>query len=88
MVCTKMVINDKFSVKINTVNGGMYTPQAFEHFFWHCHKIATKNKWIVDTVINYELRPMGGRLVKTKHYGWYLRWDKESDYTAFLLKWT
>lgn len=40
------------------------------------------------TVINHQLKPMGGRLITTSTQGWYLRWDEEKSHTAFVLKWT
>lgn len=62
-------------------------PMYFENFYHHCQDIAEQNGWMTLTVINHQLKPLGGRLIQTKTQGWYLRWDKESFHTAFVLKW-
>ena len=62
-------------------------PKYFDNFWKHCSEIAHKNGWGVSTVANYQLRPLGGKLIQTKTQGWYLRWDEESSHTAFVLKW-
>jgi len=80
-------MTDKFIVDIP----GMWQapwPQYFNRFYHHCESIARANDWQTDTVINYELRSLGGRLIKTSTQGWYLRWDNESSHTAFVLRWT
>lgn len=78
---------DKFRVPITK---GLYQyrwPDYFENFYYHCLEIANKNHWMHDTVMNYELKPLGGRLIRTETQGWYLRWDTESAHTAFVLRW-
>jgi hypothetical protein len=72
---------DKFRVDLNN------WPDYFENFVSHCNDIARKNGWEVSTVMNYRLKPLGGRAIKTSTKGWYLRWDKESSHTAFVLRW-
>lgn len=63
-------------------------PDYFDNFWKHCDKIARKNRWLTITVVNYELRPFGGKLIQTKTQGWYLRWDTEAAHTMFVLKWS
>lgn len=79
---------EKFRVKITK---GMWMdrwPDYFDRFYHHCQVIAKENNWEYITVMNHELRPLGGRLIQTKTYGWYLRWDTEAAHTAFVLKWS
>lgn len=80
-------MTDKFRVPITYGNFGEKWPVYFDRFFQHCKDIAETNGWMPITVMNTELRPMGGKLIMTKTQGWYLRWDSESAYTAFVLKW-
>jgi hypothetical protein len=80
-------MSDKFRVQVGIPWKEPWA-EYFQNFYHHCQEIAIKNKWILDTVLNYELRPLGGRLIKTKTQGWYLRWDAESSHTAFVLKWS
>ena len=83
------IINDKFCISVTT---GRYDaeewPGYFSNFSSYCAKIAEKNGWDIKTVINYELKPLGGRLIVTSTQGMYLRWDQESSHTAFVLKWS
>ena len=83
-------MEDKFCVTVyHSKNGNSgYMPTYFNRFFQHCAQLANRHGWNTDTVMNYELRPLGGRLIRTKTQGWYLRWDKESGHTAFVLKWS
>ena len=78
---------DKFRVDV----GHTWDPEGpgyFNRFWKHCQDVAQANGWAPITVANYQLRPLGGRLIATKTQGWYLRWDKESSHTAFVLRWT
>lgn len=80
-------MSDKFCV---TITQGMWKdrwPDYFDKFYKHCQQIAVKGKYNIGTVINYELRPLGGKMIQTKTQGWYLRWDNEASHTAFVLKW-
>lgn len=80
-------MTDKFRVQLPKTwmaDGNTY----FEKFWTHCNDTALANDWSPMTVANYELRPLGGRLITTRTQGWYLRWDREACHTAFLLKWT
>ena len=81
------MISDKFRVDVGTPWKDPW-PQYFDNFLRHCQNIARSNGWAVDTVMNYQLKPLGGRLIKTSTQGWYLRWDKESNHTLFVLRWT
>jgi hypothetical protein len=79
---------DRFRVDVKT---GMFRdpwPQYFDNFFHHCLRIANENGWEGITVMNYELKPLGGKLIQTKTQGWYLRWDTESAHTLFVLRWS
>jgi hypothetical protein len=79
-------MTDKFRVDVP----GLWKqpwPTYFDNFFNHCQTIAKANGWDPGTVMNYELKPLGGRLIQTSTQGWYLRWDKESSHTAFVLRW-
>jgi hypothetical protein len=80
-------MTDKFRVEIPR-HWTKPWPAYFENFYHHCQKIAEQNGWGPMTVINYQLKPLGGRLIITKTQGWYLRWEKESAHTAFVLRWT
>jgi hypothetical protein len=51
-------------------------------------RAAEKNNWQPITVANYELKPLGGKLIQTSTQGWYLRWDEEASHTAFVLRWS
>lgn len=82
------MMTDRFRVPITYGNFGEKWPTYFERFFVHCKEIAEANGWMPITVMNYQLRPLGGKLIMTKTQGWYLRWDTESAHTAFVLKWT
>lgn len=63
-------------------------PEYFANFHKHCERIAHINGWEVGTVMNYQLKELGGKLITTKTQGWYLRWDQEESHTAFVLRWT
>jgi hypothetical protein len=63
-------------------------PQYFENFWAHCGSIANENDWNQLTVANYELKPLGGKLIQTSTQGWYLRWDDEKTHAFFILKWS
>jgi len=80
------IIKDKFRVQIGKLWDDQW-PTYFDRFWTHCTEIAHANGWAPATVANYELRPMGGRLITTKTQGWYLRWNREEDHTLFVLKW-
>lgn len=80
-------MSDKFIVQVGTPWKEPWA-EYFQNFYHYCQEIAIKNDWVLDTVLNYELKPLGGRLIKTKTQGWYLRWDSEKQYTMFLLRWS
>lgn len=80
-------MSDKFRVEIPGLWGKPW-PKYFNNFYKHCDKIAHDNDWGVTTVINHQLKPLGGKLVQTKTQGWYLRWDAEASHTAFVLRWS
>ena len=63
-------------------------PTYFDRFWSHCRDKATANDWQTITVANYELAPLGGRVIQTRTQGWYLRWDNEASHTAFVLRWS
>ncbi len=79
---------DKFRVHLRKSYWDDELPEYFNNFFKHCQTIAHPNGWAVGTVMNHELRPLGGKFIATKTQGWYLRWDKESSHTAFVLRWS
>ena len=81
-------MSDKFCVPITRGAFGDAWPGYFERFFGYCQEIAEANNWMPITVMNYQLRPWGGKLIMTKTQGWYLRWDTESAHTAFVLRWS
>jgi hypothetical protein len=82
-----MNTDDKFIVEITNPGMGWYSTY-FQKFWWHCKDIANANGWKPVTVANYQLRPLGGKLIQTKTQGWYLRWDNEASHTVFVLKWS
>lgn len=57
------------------------------NFSSHCCDISVENHWHDETVINYQLRPYGARLIQPKTYNPYLRFDREADFTIFQLRW-
>jgi hypothetical protein len=81
------IIREKFLVEVGRPWKEPWA-EYFQNFYLHCQEIAIKNNWVVDTVANTELKPLGGRLIKTKTQGWYLRWDDEKSHTFFVLKWS
>jgi len=81
------MMTDKFRVAISGLWNEPW-PEYFQNFYTYCQAKAAHNDWMIDTVANYELKPMGGKLIKTSTQGWYLRWDEESSHTAFVLKWS
>ena len=76
----------KFCVTV-ALPGQDVSPDYFRKFYEHCFHIADAHGWNIDTVANWQLRPLGGRLIKTRTYGWYLRWDDEKEHTMFVLRW-
>lgn len=78
---------NKFCVKLNDISWQQIWPTYFDNFFNYCLDKASENKWHVDTVINYELKPYG-KLIKTSTQGWYLRWEHEKYHNIFVLKWS
>ena len=80
------MIEEKFIVNLPKLWADPW-PKYFDNFWTHCTRIARENGWATVSVVNYQLRPLGGRLIQTKTQGWYLRWDQESSHTAFVLKW-
>jgi hypothetical protein len=82
---------DKFRVDVSTRwQRFAITEQEenyFDRFYDYCVAVADENGWAPITVANYQLRPLGGRLIQTNTQGWYLRWDTESAHTMFVLRW-
>ena len=76
------MIEEKF---IYTLPNDM--PYWWINFHQHCKDIARTNGWLVETVVNYQLKPYGGRKISTRTRGSYLRFNSEADFTMFLLKW-
>lgn len=81
------MIKEKFIVKVGSLWQEPWAPY-FQNFWSQCTKTAHENGWSPSTVANYQLRPLGGKLVQTKTQGWYLRWDEEATHTAFVLRWS
>ena len=79
-------MTDKFRVEVGRPWKDPW-PEYFENFYKQCIDIASENDWQPETVANYQLAPLGGKLIKTSTQGWYLRWDAESCHTAFVLRW-
>jgi hypothetical protein len=86
------MMSDKFCVDVHTrwyrFIGTEHKENYFDRFYDYCVKVADENGWAPITVANYQLRPLGGRLIQTKTQGWYLRWDTEAAHTMFLLRWS
>ena len=80
-------MTDKYRVTLTKGRWQDPWPNYFDNFYRHCQAVREANHWHIDTVINHELRPLGGRLIITKTQGWYLRWNSEASHTAFVLKW-
>jgi hypothetical protein len=78
---------EKFRVPIPTLWKEPW-PQYWTNFVDHCNNRARYTGVIVEVIINQELKLLGGKLIKTSTQGWYLRWDKESSHTFFILKWS
>ena len=83
------MMTDKFRVNVSTrwYSSDGYKENYFDRFYNYCVAVADENGWAPITVANYQLRPLGGRLIQTKTQGWYLRWDTEAAHTMFMLKW-
>lgn len=81
------MVTDKFIVNVGTTWQTKW-PDYFDNFWKHCMDVAITNDWRPITVANYELKPLGGKLITTKTQGWYLRWDNEESHTFFVLKWS
>lgn len=62
-------------------------PEWWGSFMEYCQITAFINNWLWITVANYELRQFGGRLIMPKANPYYLRFNDESGFTAFLLRW-
>jgi len=89
------MVDDKFRVmvrqwKIDESGYGEFEmPNYFRNFYNYCEDKAYGSSWPPPlAVANYELRPLGGKLIKTSTQGWYLRWDNETSHTMFVLKWS
>lgn len=86
------MMSDKFCVDVSTrwhrFTGAGHKENYFDRFYDYCNAVADENNWAPITVANYQLRPLGGRLIQTKTQGWYLRWDTEAAHTMFVLKWS
>jgi len=89
------VVNDKFRVIVRQWKheagagfGQHEMTDYFRNFYNYCEDKAYQNGWLTETVANHELKPLGGRLIKTATQGWYLRWDNEASHTMFVLKWS
>lgn len=80
-------MQDKFRVKVTTGMWHDQWPSYFDNFVRHCNHKAAENGYVLDTVMNYELKPHG-RLIKTSTQGWYLRWDEEKYHTHFVMRWS
>lgn len=80
-------MSDKFRVDVPGLWAEPW-PTYFDNFWTACMRAAEKNDWQTITVANYELKPLGGKLIQTRTQGWYLRWDSEASHTAFVLKWS
>ena len=78
---------DKFRVHVGSLWKTRF-PKYFEKFYNHCRKLGQEHGWETITVMNYQLKPLGGKLIQTSTQGWYLRWDDEASHTAFVLKWS
>lgn len=63
-------------------------PRWWIRFHQNCRDIAWANNWNTETVVNYQLKPYGGRKIATRTQGTYLRFDTEAGFTMLLLKWT
>jgi hypothetical protein len=81
------MIKEKFIVNVGSLWGNRW-PKYFDNFWTDCRNTAQENGWAPITVANYELKPLGGKLIQTKTQGWYLRWDDEEAHTMFVLKWS
>jgi cyclophilin family peptidyl-prolyl cis-trans isomerase len=77
---------DKFRVPIPSLWKETW-PQYWANFVDYCNNRARYTGVVVEKIINQELKPLGGKLIKTSTQGWYLRWDKEENHTFFVLRW-
>ena len=77
-------MDEKFIFDLSPYN----TYPWWENFTNHCLKISIDNSWLWETVVNRQLLPYGARLIEPKTYHPYLRFDRESDFTMCLLRWS
>lgn len=80
-------MSDKFRVKLPAMWKEPW-PHYFNNFWEDCRQKGKSGGWSPLQVANYELKPLGGRLITTSTQGWYLRWDDEKYHTHFVLKWS
>jgi hypothetical protein len=86
---------DYYRVDVVKSNWSNQWPAYFRNFYVHCQDRVNElnlkgthgSDVLLETVINYELKPHG-KLIKTKTQGWYLRWNDEKYHTAFVLRWS
>ena len=81
-------MDDKFRVQVCANVITEEWPTYFRNFWGACMDAAEKNNWLSSTVANYELKPLGGKLMQTSTQGWYLRWDDEKYHTHFVMRWS
>lgn len=98
-----MVITDR--MEPFTVNGEYYVPVVdnrlemggyedawphwFRNFHTHCSNLGFDYGQVPISVMNRELKPLGGRLVQfDTQDGWMLRWSDPGNYLMFVLKWS
>jgi hypothetical protein len=87
------MIKDYYRVSVTQGQWHASMPTYFKNFYIHCQdrvnqlELKGQNGVMLDTVINYELKPHG-KLIKTSTQGWYLRWTEEKYHTLFVLRWS
>ena len=87
MVHAEVVVMDKFRVPLPNLWKEPW-PQYFTNFVDYCNDRARQRGIVVEKIINQELKPLGGKLIKTSTQGWYLRWNDEASHTFFVLRWS
>ena len=62
-------------------------PDWWHEFTNYCYEESIKTKWQFMSVIRFELRNAGIKLITSKKRSWYLRCGTEAELSTFIFKW-
>jgi hypothetical protein len=81
-------MTEKFIVELPAFSSYQGWPKYFQNFVDHCNYIARHSGQLAETVLNHELKPLGGQLIKTSTMRWHMCWDHPKHHTLFVLRWS